>query len=660
MPNRLADAISPYLRSHAGNPVDWYPWGPGAFAEASARDVPVLVSIGYSTCHWCHVMARESFSDPLLAAYLNDRFVSIKVDREEHPDVDATYLAAASAFTENLGWPLNVFVTPDGKAFYAGTYFPPKPLSGRPSFHQVLEAVTDAWSNRRAEVTDSATRLGEALAEAARAGVAGARIAGDQKAGTPAAALATALPDAAVLAQTVAELAAYEDTTHGGFGGAPKFPAAPTLGFLLDRTDGRELALRTLKRMGASPLRDPVEGGFFRYAVNRDWSEPHYERMLYDNAQLLDLYTRAWVRSGEYWARAVAEGVAGFLTDVMQTPGGGFASAQDSESTVDGRRTEGGYYALGEDDRNAQVAPALDEKILTGWNGLAVAALARAGFAFGAPHLTQAARRAADYLLRQHQRADGSLVRASIGDRTSAAQATLEDYGMFASGLLELALATGEADYATAARRLIDSTLSAATDTDTAVPFTTPNGADPVLAEQGLALALDPSEGAYPSGLTATAEAAHTLFLLTAEHRYLAAAQTAMGLLATLAPPRPLAFGAALRLISRLAAPVEQLVVVTPESAAVRDTNSEGGDTAAGDPTGLIAAARRHVGVASGAVSVVASVSDEQARAFAQAGFELFAERTSRDGLPTAYLCRDFVCRLPVTDPAELSPASTT
>ncbi|MGO4690699.1 thioredoxin domain-containing protein [Glaciibacter sp. 2TAF33] len=639
MPNRLADAISPYLRSHADNPVDWHQWGTEAFAEAAERDVPVLVSIGYSTCHWCHVMARESFSDPALAAYLNERFVSIKVDREEHPDVDSSYLAAAGAFTENLGWPLNVFVTPEGKAFYAGTYFAPQPLVGRPSFGQVLEAVTDAWTSRRGEVTEIADRLATALVAVGRAPVDAAEHAG-------VAPPAVALPDDAALARTVAELWAYEDTTYGGFGGAPKFPAAPTLGFLLERPDGRELALRTLKRMGASPLRDPVEGGFFRYAVNRDWSDPHYERMLYDNAQLLGLYTRAWVYSGEQWARAVAEGIAGFLTDVMRMPGGGFASAQDSESTVDGRRTEGGYYALEEEDRAAQAPPARDEKILTGWNGLAVQALARAGFTFDAPELTAAARRAADFLLHQHQGPDGTLVRASIGDRTSAAQATLEDYGMFASGLLELALATGDAGYATAARRLVDSTLAAATDTAPRVtpPFGTPNGADPVLAAQGLAIALDPSEGAYPSGLTATADAAHTLFLLTADHRYLAAAHTAMGLLGPLAPTRPLAFGAALRLMARLAAPIEQLVVVSPDGA---------GDHPP-DPVGLVAVARQYAG------SVVASVTAEQARMFADAGFELFAERPSRDHVPTAYLCHDFVCRLPVTDPASLREAAAT
>jgi uncharacterized protein YyaL (SSP411 family) len=623
MPNRLVDAISPYLRSHADNPVDWHGWGAEAFTEARERDVPVLVSIGYSTCHWCHVMARESFSDPALAAYLNEHFVSVKVDREEHPDVDAGYLAAASAFIEGLGWPLNVFVTPDGRAFHAGTYFPPQPLPGRPSFRQVLEAVTDAWTSRRDEVTASAAMVAHALAEAS-----GQHLA------------ASALPDAAALASTMAALAAYEDTTFGGFGGAPKFPVAPTLGFLLDRPDGRSLALRTLKRMGASPLRDPVEGGFFRYAVNRDWSEPHYERMLYDNAQLLDLYTRAWQLTGEQWARSVAEGIARFLTTVLQLPSGGFASAQDSESVVAGRRVEGGYYALDEDGRSAETPPALDRKVLTGWNGLAIAALARAGFAFADNALIGAARRAADYLLTQHRRGDGTLVRASVEGRTSTAQATLEDYGMCARGLLELALATGEPGYATAGRRLIDSTLSEATDT-----FRAPNGADPVLAAQGLSIDLDPSEGAYPSGLTATADAAWLLYLLTADQRYRRAAETAMTVVADLAPARPLAFGAALRLMAALAAPIEQLVVVSPD-------NTEAGaeENAPADPAGLLAAARRQAGL-------VASVTATQASALADAGFELFAGRAPHDNRPTAYPCRDFVCRLPVTDPADLDPA---
>jgi uncharacterized protein YyaL (SSP411 family) len=645
MPNRLADAISPYLRSHADNPVDWYEWGEDAFAEARERGVPVLVSIGYSTCHWCHVMARETFSDPGLASYLNERFVSIKVDREEHPDVDASYLAAASAFTQNLGWPLNVFVTPEGKAFYAGTYFPPQPMQGHPSFRQVLTAMTDAWSTRREEVAAIAASLADAIAKVSSGN--------SLSTGTGEA----HLPEPATLGKAVSELAGYEDTTFGGFGSAPKFPATPTLGFLLSSPDGEELALRTLKRMGASPLRDSIEGGFFRYAVNRDWSEPHYERMLYDNAQLLDLYTRAWNLTGDGWARFVAEGIARFLLGVMQLPGGGFASAQDSESTVAGVRTEGGYYALDEDERAVEAPPALDEKVLTGWNGLAIGALARAGYAFGesaigrpsrsdpaaAPltgsDLVEAARRAADALLQRHQRPDGTLVRASIGNRASTAQATLEDYGMFAGGLLQLALATGEVHYATQARRLIDLTAAGA-----GPVFTTPNGIDPVLAAQGVAVDVDPSEGAYPSGMTATARAAYLLYSLTGDGRYRNAAANALAGIADLAPSRPLAFGGALELMRALASPARQLVVVTPDPTA--DSDPAPDDAFA---HGLVEAARRESG------GVVASVTASQAVAFADAGFDLFADRVPQRGLPTAYFCSDFVCRLPVTDAAGLA-----
>ncbi|RNE64107.1 thioredoxin domain-containing protein [Cryobacterium tepidiphilum] len=618
--NRLSDAISPYLRSHADNPVEWYAWGPEAFAEAKARDVPVLVSIGYATCHWCHVMARESFSDPGLAASLNERFVSIKVDREEHPDVDASYLAAASAFTQNLGWPLNVFVTPEGKAFFAGTYSPPQPIPGHPSFGQVLDAVSDAWATRRDAVLETADQVGAALAAAVSARDDG-----------------NGLPGEAAFADARGTLAGYEDTTYGGFGTAPKFPVAPVLGFLLASADSRPLALRTLKRMGASPLRDPVEGGFFRYAVHRDWSEPHYERMLYDNAQLLDLYTTAWQLTGDGWARTVAEGVARFLVERMQLVGGGFASAQDSESTVDGQRTEGGYYALSEEDRALETPPARDEKVLTGWNGLAIGALARAGFALGTPAFIAAAGTAADVLLERHRRPDGTLLRASVGGRTSSAPATLEDYGMFAAGLLELSLSAGEPRYASAARELVDSTMTPGQD----AAFTVPGGADPVLAAQGIALGADPSEGAYPSGVTATADAAHLLYLLTGDRRYVDAASRALGPVASLAPERPIAFGGALRLMAALASPVQQLVVVSTAMPA-----GDAGASATG--ASVLDQARR------AQAGIVASVTDEQADAFAAAGFGLFAERRSREGRPTAYLCHDFVCRLPLTDAEEL------
>ncbi|MCU1446013.1 MAG: thioredoxin protein, partial [Cryobacterium sp.] len=385
--------------------------------------------------------------------------------------------------------------------------------------------------------------------------------------------------------------------------------------------------------------RDPVEGGFFRYAVNRDWSDPHYERMLYDNAQLLELYTKAWLLSGEHWARIVAEGLVRFLGLVLALPGGGFASAQDSESTVDGARVEGGYYALDEDARRGQVPPALDAKVLTGWNGLAIGALAAAGLALADVTALGLARSAADRLLEAHRREDGALVRASIDGRLSSAVATLEDYGMFAGGLLELAAATGEPRYAQAARDLVDRTLPGGGAT-----FIPPEGADPVLTGQRLDLATDPSEGAYPSGLSAIATAAWWLYLLGGGARYREAATAAMVRLVGVGNPNPLAFGAALRLVNALTSPVEQLVVVTAADPADADD---------ADSRALVDAARHRTGL-------VAVVTEQQGAAFAAAGFELFVDRRTRDGRPTAYLCRDFVCRLPTTDAAALAEPDPT
>lgn len=612
MAARLVDAVSPYLRGHAGNPVDWYPWGGEAFAAARERDVPVLVSIGYATCHWCHVMARESFSDPSLAAYLNEHFVAIKVDREEHPEVDAAYITAAGVFTDHLGWPLNVFTTPDGRAFHAGTYSPPAPAQGHASFRQVLEAVVDAWEQRRGEVEAVGAQLAQALAAA--------------RDGGPAAAVPLA-----ALERVATELVAYEDREFGGFGGAPKFPVAPVL--LLALALSRSSAIRSdvaagiggvadraLAAMRDRGLRDPVEGGFFRYTVRREWTEPHYERMLTDNALLL----RAYAEAGD---RATAAGIVAFLRDVLRRADDTFGSAQDSESDVDGLRTEGGYYALDAVQRAQQPPPAVDGKVLSGWNGMAIGALAHAGVLLGEPEWVHMAERAADALLAAHRLPDGRLRRASRDGRPSAAAATLEDYGGLADGLLELAVAAGRVDLAVVARELADACL-----TDDG--FAVPGGGDPTLAAIGLPAEVDPAEGAVPSGRTLLASAAWRLFLLTGDRRYRAASEAAVGPHASLALARPIAFGGMLALALAHAEPVRQLVVVTPDPRA-----------------DLVHAA---IGMPS---AITAIVTEPAVAAFAEAGFELFEGRAAVGGTPTAYACRDFVCRLPVTDPADLAAA---
>ncbi|MFE4726031.1 thioredoxin domain-containing protein [Microbacterium sp. NPDC056736] len=615
---RLAEATSPYLRAHAGNPVAWFPWGEEAFAEARRRDVPVMVSIGYSTCHWCHVMARESFEDDRTAAELDAGFVSIKVDREEHPEVDAAYMAAAAAFAQSLGWPLTVFATPEGRPFYAGTYFPPEPRAGMPSFRQVLAAVREAWTERRDQIDATADAVADALAD-----VRAAAPAGDVE-----------LPTADELAAAAVALAAREDPRHGGFGDpaapAPKFPVATALRFLQsilvrDRApEASAVADRALEAMASSELRDRVEGGFFRYATRPDWTVPHYERMLTDNAQLLDVAMDAAPARQD-----VARGVAGFLTEVLQQPGGGFGAAQDSESWIAGVRSEGGYYLRDATARELLEAPAVDGKVVTGWNGLAIGALARAGARLGEPSWIEAARWAADAVLEVNIDAEGRLVRASLDEVPSRARATLADHGQLASGLLALAAATGEVAYAVTARALVDACAAAAEDDGGAAVV--PGGGDPLLSRQGIGAPDTASDADEPSGAASLAEAAAALWILGAGDDYRVLAGRLVGTHIRAALSQPLAYGGLLRVATTLAAAPRQVVVVSA------------------DPDAPMAGRAR--GIRADAVVVV---SPEQAAAWADAGFGLFADKAMRDGRPTAYDCRDFACRLPVTDPAQL------
>lgn len=597
MTNRLADTLSPYLRQHAENPVDWYPWGEEAFAEAERRDVPLLISIGYSTCHWCHVMARESFADPDTAALINDGFVAVKVDREEHPQVDGAYMAAASAFTQNLGWPLTVFTTPRGRTFYAGTYWPPEARGQMPGFRDVLAAVREAWTLRREQAEESADAVTDALARAAES--------------TP-----SDLPDVVAIATAAETIAQREDRVYGGFGGAPKFPVATTLRFLqhpLVREGAPQAAAsaeRALAAMAASDLRD-ADGGFFRYATQRDWTVPHYERMLTDNAQLLDIALDA----GD---EATVRGIASFLIDVLRRDGGGFGAAQDSESTIDGARNEGGYYLRPVAERADLEPPAVDGKVITGWNGLAIGALARAGAAFGERAWIDAAAAAADHVLRVNRNAAGALVRTSLDGRASAAVATAADLGLLADGLFALALATGDAEWAVTARSILDDALAGSA------------GDDPLLSAQGIATSPDQTDGDLPSDAAAVAGAALTAWWLGAGDRYREAAAATVSALASRSLEQPFAHGTLLRVAAGLALPPRQLVVITA------------------DRDGALAAAGRGADA-----EVIAVVTPAQAQAFAEAGFDLFEGKDA--AAERAYDCRAFVCRLPVSDPAEVS-----
>ncbi|MFF3029302.1 thioredoxin domain-containing protein [Microbacterium sp. NPDC057944] len=595
MTNRLADALSPYLRAHAENPVDWYPWGPEAFAEAQRRDVPLLISIGYSTCHWCHVMARESFADQAIAALIDEGFVAVKVDREEHPDVDGAYMAAASAFTQSLGWPLTVFATPRGRAFYAGTYWPPESRPPMPSFREVLAAVREAWTLRRAQAEESADAVSDALARATGSAP-------------------SDLPTAADLAAAATAIAHREDRVHGGFGGAPKFPVATALSFLqtpLVRREAPEAAAaaeRALLAMVGSELRDR-DGGFFRYATQRDWTVPHYERMLTDNAQLLDVA----LASGD---DATVEGVVSFLRGSLRREGGGFGAAQDSESWIDGTRSEGGYYARTAQERAGLEPPEVDGKIITGWNGLAIGALSRAGARLGESTWIDSAAEAAESVLRANRAPDGRLVRTSLAGIPSSAATTASDLALLADGLFALALARGEVAWAVTARELLDQALAGV-------------AGDPLLSAQGIAASPDHSDGDLPSGASAVAAAALTAWRLGAGERYREAASEIVRVHGAASVAQPFAHGSMLRAAAGLVDAPRQVVAVTSA------------------PDGPLAVAARAADA-----EAVAVVSPAQARAFAEAGFELFE---GKDAVPErVHDCRAFVCRLPVSDPAEV------
>jgi uncharacterized protein YyaL (SSP411 family) len=671
MPNRLARATSPYLLQHAENPIDWWEWGEEAFTEAARRDVPVLLSIGYAACHWCHVMAHESFEDPATAEQVNAGFVAIKVDREERPDIDAVYMAATQAMTGQGGWPMTCFLTPSGEPFHCGTYYPPTPRHGMPAFRQLLSAVTTAWRDDRERVRSSAGQIAARLADNAAAVLPPGSVDGD------------------ALERAVATLAESFDPGYGGFGDAPKFPPSMVLEFLLrhhERT-GSSLALQmvglTCERMARGGMYDQLAGGFARYSVDARWVVPHFEKMLYDNALLLRVYAHLFRRTDSRLARRVAEETAEFLLRDLRTAEGGFASALDADA--DG--VEGLTYAwtpvqlqevLGAEDgawaaelfgvteegtfehgsstlqlladpaeptrwervraellatRDTRPQPARDDKVVTGWNGLAILALAEAGVALDRPGWTAAAAQAAELVLRLHV-VDGRLRRSSRNGVVGAAAAVLEDYALLADALLALHQATGAPRWLAAATELLDLALAHFADPEHAgMFFDTADDAEALLHRPR-----DITDNASPCGSSALAGALLTASVLAegeAAARYADAADAAVRSAGALAQRYPRFAGHWL----------------TVAEAAVRGPLQVAVVGAATDPAhaALLAHVRR---VAPAGTVVVAGEPDA-------AGVPLLAHRPLVAGGPAAYVCRGFVCDRPVTQPAEVTALLT-
>jgi uncharacterized protein len=473
--NRLAAETSPYLLQHADNPVDWYPWGEEAFARARAEDLPVLLSVGYAACHWCHVMEHESFEDEDTARLMNERFVPVKVDREERPDVDGLYMDAVVAMTGHGGWPMTVFLTPDGRPFYGGTYFPPEPRHGMPSFPQVLEAVSEAYRSRRGDLERQADVLVDAIRQASER------------------APSTEPLTSGLLSGVVPALRRVFDPREGGFGPAPKFPAASTIDLLLRLhaatrdEEALSMARLTLDRMAAGGMYDLLGGGFHRYSVDERWLVPHFEKMLYDNALLASAYLHAWLVTGEERYRRVTVETLDYVLRELRLPEGGLASAQDADTdgvegltftwteeeleAVLGERhpewlqpfEDGRFVLRGEIPEEARARllaareqrpqPLRDDKALAAWNGLALAALAEAGSRLGRKDYVRAAVAVAEFLLGTLSGERGLLLR-SYRAGEARIPAYLEDYANVANGLVELSWATGDLRWLEEARRL--------------------------------------------------------------------------------------------------------------------------------------------------------------------------------------------------------------
>jgi uncharacterized protein YyaL (SSP411 family) len=632
--NRLAHETSPYLLQHADNPVDWYPWGEEALSRARAEDKPILLSIGYAACHWCHVMEHESFEDEETASLMNERFVNVKVDREERPDLDSIYMDAVVAMTGQGGWPMTVFLLPSGEPFLGGTYFPPEPRHGMPAFRQVLTAVSDAYRERRGDVG----RQAQALVEAVR------------KSGELAPS-AEPLTES-LLADAVRGLRGQFDPEWGGFGGAPKFPPASVLEFLLrmhNRTGDEEtlgMATRTLDAMSAGGMYDLVGGGFHRYSVDERWLVPHFEKMLYDNALLVPVYLHGWLVTGEERYRRVAEQTLDYLLRELRLPEGGFASAQDADTegvegltftwtTEEGAPAEllqpfehGRSIVRGEFDealrqrlfevREQRPKPLLDDKVIAAWNGLALAALAEAGRRLERPDLVAAAHDLAGFLLRSLSREDGRLYR-SWRAGTAKHDGYLEDYADVANGLYELHVATGELRWLEEANRLARLAVELFGDEERGGFFLSP-----VDGEELVARKKDLEDHPTPSGNSVLAFVLLRMARIWGEDDLERRAAGVLRLVRDAIPRAPVAFGHALNALDLYLSPPREIAVIG--SPADEVTKAALADF---DPNAVVAF----------------GPSDE---------IPLLGGKDYVNGRPAVYVCERFACRAPVTDPSKL------
>ncbi len=660
MANALAGETSPYLLQHKDNPVDWLPWGPEAIERARELDRPMLVSIGYSACHWCHVMERECFEDDEIAALMNEHFVCIKVDREERPDVDAIYMEAVQAMTGSGGWPLNVFTTPEQVPFYAGTYYPPQPRHGMPSWPVVLEAVAQAWDTQREEIRAQNDAMAARLSGAARLQAAEGPL------------------GAQILDDALAQLAGQYDSLNGGWGRAPKFPAASTIEFLLRRGETR-MSLYTLRSMASGGINDQIGGGFARYSTDESWTVPHFEKMLYDNAMLARAYLHGWQVSGtgdedrDPILRRTAEETLDWALHEMTGPEGAFFSALDADSEgVEGRfyvwglaelrsvlgddagaaitwfgASEGGNFeganileSRGPEPepevreriraallaaRGERIRPGLDDKRLTAWNALMISALAEAGAALERADYLDAARRAAAFVLGEMRDADGRLLRTYNAGEAKL-NAYLEDHAFLLEALLTLYEATFEPRWFHAARELADDMIERFGDPGRGGFFQTSSDHEQLVARRK-----EIDDSPIPSGQSSAAYGLLRLSALTGEARYEEAALGVLRLFGDLLRRSPLAFGHLLQALDFHLSAVREVALVGAGGADFR-------------------ALERVVRDAYRPNVVLAGGDGED-----DAGVPLLAGRGARDGAATAYVCERFTCQAPITDPQALA-----